>query len=49
MVGLRFCTEGSESTKSLGQARKHWNACATINTLSVGTRTKPTTQEPPLP
>jgi len=40
MVGLRVCTEGSESTKSLDQVRKHWNACATIYTSSVGTRTK---------
>jgi len=35
MVGFR--TEGLESTKSLGQARKHWNVYAAVYTSYVGT------------
>ena len=40
MVGLKVCTRGSETTKSLGQERKHWSVWATVYTSSVGTRTK---------
>jgi len=42
MVGLRVYIGGSEleSTKSLGQVRKHWNASVIVYTLFVGTRNK---------
>ena len=40
MVGWRVCIVGSKSTKCQGQARKHWSACATIYTSSVGIGTK---------
>jgi len=39
-VGFRVYIGGLELTKSIGQARKHWNASATVYTSSVGTITK---------
>jgi len=49
MVGLSVFTGGSESNKTLGQARKHWNVCAIVYTSSIdigikanGTRTSST-------